>query len=122
MQFHQWLHSAGNTVGRLQYIRLVSRSYSSINPESLASAINILKKYAHNLLGAQVDLYIPGRPELQITDKEEIRKLVHCFGELEKLLPDKERLQVLGLEFYPKLKKGWGAARRPWWVGAGDIS
>ncbi|RDL39883.1 uncharacterized protein BP5553_04223 [Venustampulla echinocandica] len=118
-EFHQWLHSSGNKVGRLQYIRLTSRSYSSINPESLASAINILKKHAHNLLGAQVDLYIPGTPELQITDKGQIGKLVHCFGELEKLLPAEGRLQVLGLEFHPKLGKRWGSARRPWWVGTG---
>ncbi|TAQ84504.1 hypothetical protein B7494_g7166 [Chlorociboria aeruginascens] len=101
---------------RIQYIRLEGEC---INPDSLASAVNILKRNLSDLRGAQIILHSSETRHSEISEiNDEItaKRFVCALQELERILPKEARLDVIGSHYHPVLKKMWEDHRRPWWM------
>ena len=86
------------------------------DPDSLASAINVLTRNLPDLRGMRVVLQPEDRTS-KSKDKTLTKRTVKCLRQLERSLPLEERLVIEGVEHRSDLMIRWQEAKRPWWVG-----
>ncbi|KAF7947422.1 hypothetical protein EAE96_008510 [Botrytis aclada] len=110
------------TTRKIKYIQLVT-SAACMDPDLLASAITVLKPFVSELSGLEVLLVSGnsgGKSSLRgvwngSISRQEARRLICCFVELEEWLREGARLKIEGLGAFGDLEDMWWDVRRKWW-------
>lgn len=96
-----------------------------MDPDILASAITVLKPFISKLSGLEV-LLVSSNSLLRPIDmwngsRQEARRFICCFSELEEWLVEGVRLKVKGLKEFGELEDMWWDVRRKWWRIRGRV-
>ncbi|KAJ8057997.1 hypothetical protein OCU04_013170 [Sclerotinia nivalis] len=112
-----------DTTRKIKYVQLTSSS-EHMEPDILASAITVLKPFIDHLEGLEIDLTSSTSSTkssyLGKGSRQEARRFICCFVELEGLLVEGARLKIRGLENLEELGNMWWDVRRKWWEVKGD--
>ncbi|KAF7866715.1 hypothetical protein EAF04_005557 [Stromatinia cepivora] len=111
------------TTRKIKYVQLTSSS-EHMDPDILASAITVLKPFIDHLEGLEINLTTSKSStrsnNLGKGSRQEARRFICCFVELEGLLVEGARLKIRGLENLEDLGNMWWDVRRKWWEVKGD--
>ncbi|APA12673.1 predicted protein [Sclerotinia sclerotiorum 1980 UF-70] len=111
-----------DTTRKIKYIQLTSSEH--MDPDILASAITVLKPFINHLEGLEINLACSTSSSksnhLGKGSRQESRRFICCFVELEGLLIEGARLKIRGLESMEELRNMWCDVRRKWWEVKGD--
>jgi hypothetical protein len=93
-----------------------------MDADILVSATNVLKAYVGNLEGLEICLHSESQEGREYAmcariSRQEARRFICAFLELEKLLLPRGRLRIRGLEGHEELEEMWRGVSRGWWVG-----
>ncbi|CAD6441309.1 5275ede2-753c-4ad1-b383-d3a435a1e404 [Sclerotinia trifoliorum] len=111
-----------DTTRKIKYIQLTSSEH--MDPDVLASAITVIKPFINHLEGLEINLASSTSSSrfnhLGKSSRQESRRFICCFVELEGLLVEGARLKIRGLENMEELGNMWWDVRRKWWEVKGD--
>ncbi|ESZ92712.1 hypothetical protein SBOR_6877 [Sclerotinia borealis F-4128] len=126
IQPHHVLSRLGlETTHKIKYVRLTSTS-PCMDPDILASVITVLKPFLGQLEGLEVNIASSSpsdgsKNSRKTLSRQEARRFVCCFVELEKMLVGGARLKIGGLEGLDELVNMWWDVRRKWWMGVQGV-
>ncbi|TGO44623.1 hypothetical protein BCON_0486g00030 [Botryotinia convoluta] len=113
------------TTQKIKYIQLTTSSVH-MDPDILASAITVLKPFISKLSGLEVlivsssDCIVRSR-SMWNGSRQEARRFICCFAELEEWLVEGARLEIKGLGKFGELEDMWWDVRRKWWRTGGRV-
>ncbi|TGO21155.1 hypothetical protein BPAE_0237g00120 [Botrytis paeoniae] len=113
------------TTRKIKYIRLITSS-AHMDPDVLASAITVLKPFISKLSGLEVLLVSSSDSVFKSNymrngSRQEARRFICCFAELEEWLVEGTRLKIKGLGNVGELEDMWWDVRRKWWRIGGKV-
>ncbi|KAF7921661.1 uncharacterized protein EAE98_008508 [Botrytis deweyae] len=113
------------TTRKIKYIQLASSS-ARMDPDILASAITVLKPFVGKLSGLEILLVsssdaVAGSRYMWNGSRQEARRFICCFAELEEWLVEGARLEIKGLGGFGELEDMWWDVRRKWWRIGGRV-
>ncbi|TEY68517.1 hypothetical protein BOTCAL_0118g00150 [Botryotinia calthae] len=113
-----------STTRKMKYIQLITSS-ACMDPDILASAITVLKPFISKLSGLEV-LLVSSNSVFRSSDmwngsRQEARRFICCFAELEEWLVEGARLKIEGLGEFGELEDMWWDVRRKWWRIRGRV-
>jgi hypothetical protein len=93
-----------------------------MDPDILVAATNVLKAYVGELEGLEICLHSESKERREYAmcariSRQESRRFICAFLELEKLMLPRGRLRIRGLEGHEELEEMWREVSRGWWVG-----
>ncbi|TGO46583.1 hypothetical protein BOTNAR_0578g00030 [Botryotinia narcissicola] len=125
-QSHHVLARLGRvTTRKIKYVQLTTSS-ERMDPDILASAITVLKPFVSKLSGLEILLVsssdVVGRArDMRNGSRQEARRFICCFMELEEWLVEGARLEIKGLGNFGELEDMWWDVRRKWWRMEGRV-
>ncbi|TGO10492.1 hypothetical protein BTUL_0134g00440 [Botrytis tulipae] len=104
----------------------MTTSSERMDPDILASAITVLKPFVSKLSGLEILLVSSsdavGRAgDMRNGSRQEARRFICCFAELEEWLVEGARLEIKGLGKFGELEDMWWDVRRKWWRMEGRV-
>ncbi|KAF5872190.1 uncharacterized protein Bfra_005544 [Botrytis fragariae] len=113
------------TTRKIKYIQLTTSS-ARMDPDILASAITVLKPFVSKLAGLEVLLVSSSDSVFKSRyvwngSRQEARRFICCFAELEEWLVEGARLEIKGLGKFGELEDMWWDVRRKWWRIGGRV-
>ncbi|TGO31869.1 hypothetical protein BHYA_0392g00030 [Botrytis hyacinthi] len=113
------------TTQKIKYIQLITSS-ERMDPDILAAAITVLKPFVSKLSGLEIVLVSSsdavGRPRFVWKgSRQEARRFICCFVELEEWLREGTRLEIKGLGNFGEVEDMWWDVRRKWWRMEGRV-
>ncbi|TGO90595.1 hypothetical protein BPOR_0058g00140 [Botrytis porri] len=114
-----------NTTRKIKYLQLTTSS-THMDADILASVITVLKPFISKLSGLEILLVSSansiGRSKgMWKGSRQEARRFICCFVELEEWLVEGARLEIKGLGKFGELEGMWWDVRRRWWRIGGRV-